>query len=333
MKEHEVELINRLESIWRRKWFILVPTFLLAVLAGAVSFLLPPKWEVDTVILPGKFLVETQAGQFIEFWVSDPREIAGGINQKSYDTMIATELKIDIRKMPKLKAENLKDTKLVKVSLTDNDVKKAKAILNFLFVQLKRNLDTKIEVETNNIDTKISQKKFLIDFLTKDIAIIQKKLMILEKRGNEIDAEMKEAKERNRNIEKQQLGSLKKGEKSESETLGLLLYSNEIQKNLQYYNTLNELLSEKSLDRAKLDQDIKEKEQEIEKSKSEISSLEQSKARIDYTRMVKEPTSSLFPVTPKKKLNILITAILSLILFTMLALFLEFISPKGAAKT
>jgi len=333
MKEHEVELINRLESIWRRKWFILVPTFLLAVLAGAVSYLLPPTWEVEMIIQPAKLFIQTQSGQFTEVLIIDPKQVAMEINQESYDYLIAKELKIDIKKLPKLKAEYLKDTKLVRIAINGKNVEEAKAILQSLSLRLKDNMDKKIRIELSNIDTEIKENEIKMDLSVKEIAILQNKLKIIENREKEILLEMKETRERIRTIEKEQLNALKKVEKSGNESLGLLLYSNEIQQSLKYLDSLNELISLKKMDGEDLDSKRKQNEQYIEVLKNSNKNLEAKKGRFDYTQMVKAPTPSLFPVSPKKKLNVLITAILSFILFTMLALFLEFISPKGATKT
>ncbi len=95
----------------------------------------------------------------------------------------------------------------------------------------------------------------------------------------------------------------------------MLLNSNEIQNNLQYYNTLNELLSSKKI--------------EGEKINLEIGNLNERKGRIDYTQLIQEPTSSLGPVFPKKKRNVMIAGILGLMIFTMLAFFLEYIGEKN----
>ncbi|GAH96176.1 unnamed protein product, partial [marine sediment metagenome] len=59
----------------------------------------------------------------------------------------------------------------------------------------------------------------------------------------------------------------------------------------------------------------------INTQETEIKLLEDKKARIDYTQLIKEPTSSLGTVSPKKKRNVMIAGILSIMIFTMLAFF------------
>ena len=110
----------------------------------------------------------------------------------------------------------------------------------------------------------------------------------------------------------------------------MLLYSNEIQQSLEYHNTLNELLSEKKIEEENINLGIENKEEGIKQLENEIENLNERKGRIDYTQLIKEPTSSLYPVSPKKKLNVMIAGILGLMIFTMLAFFLEYIEKQKA---
>ncbi len=142
--ENKIEFIDYFNIIWKRKWIIITPVFLLVLAVGVITFLSPPAWEVETIIQPSKFFTQTQGGQFLEIVVVEPRQIVGQINEASYNYLIATELNLNIRKFPKLKAENLKDTKLLKISTKVNDVEKAKLILYSLFIHLKRDLEKRL---------------------------------------------------------------------------------------------------------------------------------------------------------------------------------------------
>jgi len=293
--EDEFALMDYLNVIWKRKWLIVIPTLFLVIAVGIISFLLPKKWEIDAIIVPSKFLVQTEAGQFNEIMIDDPKQIARQINEATYDNLIATELNLDIRKFPKLKAENFRDTNLVRVSIKEKNIEKAKLILHSLFNHLKRQLDEKVDIEMKSMEEEIKANK--------------NKLNIIKQRKKDIEKEMSAIRKRIEALEKEQQLSLKKENRSESESLAMLLYSNEIQQSLEYHNTLNELLSSKKI--------------EEEDMNFEIDNLNGKKGRIDYTQLIKEPTSSLYPVSPKKKLNVLIAGILGLMVFTMLAFFLE----------
>jgi LPS O-antigen subunit length determinant protein (WzzB/FepE family) len=304
MKENEgeIELIDFLNIIWKRKWLIILSTLFLVIAAGVISFLLPQKWEVSALIQPSKFLVKTAGGQYEEIVIVPPKQIAGQINQATYNNKIAAELNLDIRKFPKLKAEDLRDTNLVRVSIKEKDVEKAKLILLSLFNLLKTEPDEKVDVEMKSIEEEIKASK--------------NKLNIIKQRKKDIEKEMSDIKKRVESLEKEQRLSLKKENRSESESLAMLLYSNEIQQSLEYHNTLNELLSEKKIEEEDLN--------------LEIENLNERKGRLDYAQLIKEPTSSLFPVSPKKKLIVLITGVLGLLIFTMLAFFLEYLEKQKA---
>ncbi len=328
--ENEVNLMDYLNIIWKRKWLIIIPTFFCAIIAGIYSFFLPPVWEVNTLIQPSKYIIQTEGGIYKEIIVADPNQIAGQINEGSYTNIIAAELNLDIRELPKLKAENLKNTNLVKISARENDKEKAKLILLSVFSHLKRELDKKVDIETKGIDSKIKSKEIENLRIGEEIKAHKNKLNIVKQRKKEIEKEMSAIRKRVEALEKEQSSSLRKENRSESESLAMLLYSNEIQQSLIYLNTLNELLSSKKIEEENIYLEMKNKEEMIKQVENEINNLNERKARIDYAKLIKEPTSSLSPVSPKKKLMVLIAGILGLFLFTILAFFVDYLEKQKA---
>ncbi len=326
--ENEIELIDFLNIIWKRKLFIIIYTLFLVIAAGIISFLLPQKWEIDALIQPSKFLVRTEGGQFEEIVVVDPKQITGQINEAAYNNLIATELNLDIRKFPKLRAVNLQNTNLVRVSLKEKDIKKGKIILHSLFIRLKEQLDKKVDIEAKEIDSQIKSYEIENLRIEREIKANKNKLNIVKQRKKDIEKEMIETKKRVEALEKEQHLSLKKKNRSESESLAILLYSNEIQQSLEYKNTLNELLSEKKIEEENINLEIENKEERIKQLENDIDNLNERKGRIDYAQLIKEPTSSLRPVFPKKKLIVLIVGIFSLLSFTMLAFFVEYLEKQ-----
>ncbi len=348
--EKEVDLIEYLDALWRRRWLIIVPTVVIALITGIVSSLIPPQWEVDAIIQPSKFFVRSEQGAFTEVVVIDPKQLAGQINQGSYDRMIGAKLSLDPRTFPKLTATNLKDTKLVRVSLRTGDGNKDRPILNALFEEIKSELDRKIDVEIKSIATQIASKENAIkakgfDIRSMDIEIEKarqeivaagNKLKISEERSRGLVEEMKGVKARIDEIEKQQRSMLAE-KPSGLETLGLLLYSNEVQQSFRYYNTLEGSLSAEKNTQEDLRLSVHEKEQvikgiktgiekvnqEIVVLRSDMDLVEERKQRIDYAQLVKEPTVSLNPIFPKKKANVAIAGILAFFSFSILALILE----------
>ena len=463
--ENEIELIDYLNILWKRKWLIIIPTFILVVAVGIWSFFLPKIYEVDAVLLPSKLFVQTDQGKFEENIIVDPKQISEQINEASYNHLIAAELNLKMKGFPKLKAENIKDTNLVRVSLREQDAEKAKSILLSLFNHLKTDLDIKTDVESKGVDTQIKSKRNMIkskeveikdkenDIKLKKISIedrknaiktkqnrikdkenviktkrnsiklkensiklknlniesqeinkkkieeeintLKNKFKISEEREKSLEEEMKEVKKRINKIEEEQRNVLKKEKEN---ALSILLYSNEIQNNLRYYNTLDEKLTNEKITQEDINLAIKERKEslkqidnqieqirtliddikteadnietqiedveteiddirtqidnvrnEIEKINNEIDSIKNSitvknneienvenqiillqerKARIDYAQLIKAPTSSLGPVSPNKRLNVILAGIVGLSIFTLLAFFLEYIERQ-----
>lgn len=331
----EINLMDYVEILWKRKWLIIIPTFLITVAIGIWSFMKTPVWEVDAIIQPSKFLSQNAQGEFVEVIVADPKQVAGQINQASYNAIIAAELNIDLRAFPALKAENLKDTKLVRVAIRDIDINRASKILNSLFRHLKSDFDRRIDVEIKSIDTQIIDKENQIkgnDFIIKDkenqieltklrikdkenaiktkeneikkrnndstlkdldiqsrgiekdrinkgIDTNKNKLKISEERAAGILDEMKSVKTRIDDIEKQLQKAL--AEKAQgTDAIVLLLYSNEVQQNLRYYETLDEKLSAEKITRENLYLDIRDKEEQLRQIDNQIRQVETQKDTI-----------------------------------------------------
>ena len=299
----EIELMDFLLILWKRKWFVLLLT--LIVTAAAVVFVLisPKRWEVSTVIVPSKFLVQMEGGKFEEFVFVDPKQIAGQINQGSYSSLIVSELNLSLRQIPEIKAENLKDTMLVKISIREKDVEKAKNILRSLLSRLISELNQKADIEIKNTDALIKTN--------------QKKVAVIKQREKAIEIEMENTRKRIEALDAEQRASLKKEKTSEMESLAMLLYSNEIQQSLRYHDTLNELLNSKKIE----EEDLNLK----------IGDLIERKGRIEYAQVKKELSASLNPLM-QKKLIVVAAFLFGLALSVLLAFFLEYLE-KSKAKT
>jgi len=393
-----LEFLDFLRILAKRRWAILIPTGVCVLAAVIFSLVMPPVWEVDAILVPSKFRVQTEQGGFEEVVVTEPKQIASQINQQSYRALIAGELNLDLATFPRIKAENLIGTKLVRTSLRVGDVEQGKAILRSLFAHLKAELDALVNVELQGIETERTSKQNAVkdleneiktrenevrrktnelklkdieiqsreiekDRLQKEIEADQNKLKISEARVAAIMEEMKSVKGRVDDLD-QQLKKVIAENKESAAAVSLLLYSNEVQQNLRYYNTLDEKLSIERVSQENVRLDVKGNQDdirqidtqigqamtgkemirietnsvfnEIEKLKngintlqSEISFLENKKTRIDYARLVKEPTSSLGPVAPLLAMNVILAAAFGLLVFVGLACVLEYVEGKG----
>ncbi len=160
----EIELIDYLDVIWRKKLLIVIPTFLLMLMAGYCSFRAPRAVAVDAIIAPGSMLLQTPGGRLEKIQIVDPLQLAIQISQGAYNADIAAALNLDPYEVSIITAENLRDpqspqyqrgTDLVLVSTVNMEMDKAQQILEMLYELVKKDLDEKIEVEAQNVDSRI----------------------------------------------------------------------------------------------------------------------------------------------------------------------------------
>lgn len=330
MEAKESELVDYLMILWKRKWSVILGTILIMIGTGAVSFIIKPAYEIDAIIQPGKFFVQNQAGNFEEVVVEDPQQIADKVMHKSYDAAIVAMLSLNEESFPTIKAQRIKNTLLTRIWVTNRDVELSKKILDSLINLLREDVDKKISIEINNVEYIIKSYEIEKERRKEEIGILKKKNSIIDKRKKDIIKEIESLKDRISELEKEQLKALKKGEKSEIESLAMLLYSNEIQQSFKYYDDLNEKLSDEKIKEEDNNTDIQKETAEINKLDNQIANMREIKGRIDYTKTVKGPTSSLDPVYPKKGLYVLVACIIGLIVFTFFAFLLEYIKRSKA---
>lgn len=328
MEENYSVFLECLHSSWRRKWLIIVGSLIFVAVAIGISFLLTPVYEVDAVILPGKFFIEDSAGNIQLFVVEDPKQIADKIRHESYVSPVAEKLGISKSKFPRVRAENIRNTLLVRMWVHLADYELGSKILDQMINLIKEEIDKKVKIEIDNLDSIITQKKIEIEKKNKELEILKNKLAIIQQRRRQIQNEMKSVKEKLQQLEEEQKKILQKKERQEAEALSLLLYSNEIQQSLAYYDQLNEKLNLERLQQEDIRSSMEVHLSEIQKLKAEIENLNQKKGRIDFTEIVKKPTVSSGPVFPKKSVIILVTGVIGFIFFNGLAWILTFFEKE-----
>ena len=257
MEEKEIELIDYLNVIWKRKWLIVIGTILFMTIAGFFILALKPVFEIDTIIQPEKLIIKNQSGAFEEVVIENFRQIAYKIKQESYNELIAAELQVDMERFPDLHAERV-NALLTKIWIRDHDIELSKKILSSLILHVKKDIGDKIEVELSNIDKEIKLNEIVKERRKEEIEILGKKLKIITQRKNDIQAKLKSGKNKISELEEEQLKILKKENRSEMESLFLLFYSSEIQKSIHYYDNLKDKLKEAKIDEEDIYSALKE---------------------------------------------------------------------------
>ncbi len=300
MKEEEIELMDIFMVLWKRRWLIILGTLICVLVVGVISFAIKPLYEISALIQPGKMLIQDEEGRYSEVTIENPIQVSKRILEKTYDLTIANELKIPLEEIPKIEAEDVKDTFLVRAWVKDHDIERGKAVLHSLIKLLSKDMDEKVEAELKMIDTEIATQEnrirnmeisikdkendirsLLLSIQSKDIEkkriaqniqATKNKVKISEERMRTLLDEMKVVKERMDKLEEEQRKALKEGADDRS-AVSMLLYSNEIQNNRIYYNALEERLSSERVNFENLNFDIYSKEQAIKQVDTEIDQI------------------------------------------------------------
>lgn len=330
MQEHkdEIELMDYIQVIWKRKWLIIIPTIFCMIVAGVISILLPQIWEVGVVISPSKLQRQTERGEFVDITFVDPKRITKKINQGFYNKLIVNELNFNIGEFSKLGAENIGGTNLIRIYTKEKSVEKAELILDSIFQKLKTELDGIANKEVSRIESQIELSEIEKMSLVEGIQICEKKLEILKPIKNDIQKEIGRIRNRIASLEKEQSLSEKKQSGDEADRVLMLLYSQNLQQSLIYLNTLKESLSLKTIEEEEISKEIRDNQAKIKEIEVMINSLIKEKTEIEFTESVEDLISSPQLISPKKKLNILIAGIFGLMIFTFAAFFLEYVEKQ-----
>lgn len=326
--ESKIEIMDYVNVLWKKKFFIAIITLAFTSVSVLISFLSPVIWEVETVIMPPEITSKTEEGTYESAFFVGPGKVVARINQAIYNETVAAELNLRIQDLSELKAENIRGTNYVRIYIRDENIEKAKLILQSFINQLKKSLNKLPKRERRETNQWIEMKKKEKSTLEEKLKVFNNNLKLIRKRKNEIEKEKNGIKKSIEELEKKRLAYLKKRSRSESENVNLLLISNDIQNNQISYNMLNELLRSNQMEEKIINFENRDTERLIEELDIEIIDLNNKINRISNTVLVKKPTSSISPVTPKKYIIISIGFLLGFIISIFLAFITEYLRKQ-----
>ena len=174
----EIDLMDYIKIIIKRKWLILIISFGAVVVSMALNFTTPKTYKVDTILEIG------QIGQTEELVLESPIQLVEKIKNGNYIEKIKT--KLNIKNIPSINVSNPENTMLVVMSIASPEPESAKKIIEELGniiieehtkkINLEKNifLDDKKRIE-NKISSIIKEQKileekiaYLIEFQTKN---------------------------------------------------------------------------------------------------------------------------------------------------------------------
>ena len=293
-EEDTIELIDLLRIVWKWKWFIIGFPFACAIAAGIISFSMPEVYEVSMIIEPGVIDIDPN-GKFI--YLDSPSNIKSKIDSQAYNRRIFEKLHADPKELGlEFKTTLAKDSNTLKITLDSNDTNRSIQALSILFQEIVREYQHYIDSRKSELDQKIAMIERQLDVSAGEKKYLEKEITIVKANTDRIIEE--------RNM------LLKKGG-SNPDNLSLLIYTNIIQQNMVHSNDLNQRLNGLMT--------------EIEKTRSEADMLQIEKESIENIRLIQKPQASIYPIKPKKKLNIVLAFVVGLFVSVFVAFFIEYL--------
>lgn len=285
-RNDEIDLIDLGRILWKRRKFIVLLTVLVTLAAVVLSFTLPKQYEVSAIFEPGK--------NSSDVYVIAPEALKEGIVSEAYDYKIRKELNIAFVDYPKkIKALIPKGTSIVKVSIQTDKVDVSVKVLTKILDLVSDEVDSRLLYEKSKIENEILVAKIRNKSIDERIELNKK----------QVEATIEKVK----NLEKNKLTALSK---SSDSAMHVLLYSNEIQNQQIYLNDLQEKL--------------KNIEEESRGADLRVNSLELQLKRLKGMNIMKPVTVSDKPVSPNKKLIVVLSFMSGLFFSIIFSFFSEY---------
>ena len=312
----EIGLMDYVKVLLKRKWLILAVFLGAAIVAGIFSFILPKVYKIDTSL---------EVGQVAGGVVENPGQVVEKIKGDVYGIFVREKLGIPEIEYQKIKTENPKDTRLIKMAIESASPPKAKNILEEINNLILAEHQEKIKVKKGLIEQDIKTTEGKIKLTESDIERTKNKMKPIDSDIERIENKIVFAEEEKKNLEAK-IEALEK----------VLVYEQTPGTQFALFDTKEKLANKKqeienlyltinSLRKSKEDLmiQINSLKENIENLNAQINALKASLDDIKPTKIVKSPTVSGSPIKPRIKLNIVIAAVLGLFVGVFLAFFQE----------
>lgn len=282
----EIELIDLIRVLFRRKIMISVATLLVTVLSIAVCFILPQKYSVSFLLELG----QDEAGKVIV----SPQAVKAAIDNDSYGDNIRQQLSLGQQVGLKFKVQIPKGTEVLAVNYQTARPEMGITVLAKLQELVSLDVNSKLEQKRGRLNDQIELAIIEQDSLKGKVKLLRLQIEQL----------------------KASIGDLQKERSAVlahpvRDALAVLLYSNEIKDGFEYLNRREEQL--------------KDYEKRALSGQVHVRELTGSLNYLRGVYAYKAPTVSDRPISPKKPLIVALGFMLGLIGAVMLAFLLEYV--------
>jgi len=175
--EEEINLMDYIKVILKRKWLILGITFGAAMIAGILSFVGPTTYKIDTILELGhKTDIISGVKQIEEFIPEAPDQLVEKIKNNSYGGKIRTKLNISEKEYPEIEVSNPENTRLIIISIKSSNIEGAKKVLEELESLILKEHQEKFNLQKNILLDSKRRIKNKISSLENERKILEEKV-------------------------------------------------------------------------------------------------------------------------------------------------------------
>jgi capsular polysaccharide biosynthesis protein len=319
----EIELIDILRVIWKWKYLILAGTLVCGVVVGIINYKMPKVFRVRMILQPGVVGIRDDGTkQYINKAETIKSKIETGSfkNGKNLFWQAGGSQTIDLSQ---LKVTVQADLNTVEVTYDTSKVDHGIAVLEKLgqflsheYKELPRHVEQRYEETLKKNRMSISLLKSKKKATSIHIKHINNRIFQLGSEIKLIDDNTKSLIEQRNKIV---------SNSNEKATLNIFLYSNAIQQNLSLKNTYQNQIYIRRTEMEELNGKLSELQLGIEQLTNECVLLEDVRNNIETIQILQTPTSSSYPIKPKKSVNVILGTVIGLFAMLFVAFFLEYI--------
>ncbi len=321
----EIELIDLFRIVWKWRRFIIIGTLLCMLVTAGISLMMPKVYRIDMVIRPGVVGVDDEGQSIHTDTEEDMKAIieAGTFDQQIKNALAKTYPASDIRNI-NWHLSSSHGTNTVKVSYNTTSTRLGLFVVSALYKNLVAYYQPEVEKYKKKFQIEVEKANTDILKLKADIASKKIQLANDQQRVAEIDGEIDRISGNQNDLISQRRTLLQK-EATGRNTLSAMIYSNMIQQNTDYVNTLKTQKNSLLNAIAETNAAIQRAGHDIEMNQEKIRYDKYNESAVQNIQALQPPLASKQPVKPRVVLNIVLAFVLGLMVMVFAAFLVEYI--------
>ena len=180
MGEQEIELVDYLRVIIKRKWIIVGITIGAIIVAGILTFLSPKTYKISAILEIGQINIGgvSASGKIITFSPETPIELQEKIQRGTYDNLLKE--KSGIKNLPKIEISAPKDTNFIVMEVESRNFEEGKKILETLADIIIENHSKLLKEQKDFIQEEIKKEEFKVSILEKSKSLPELQYLYVE---------------------------------------------------------------------------------------------------------------------------------------------------------